>query len=145
LNTVRNETLSEQLRDTRSDIAQQETKLRSLGGDAQFRTLRDADVDRLAAQLERESANVLQLQASLETRRNELATIDAQYHDNGEERTFELSQSSQERRKLLDLINLELQRLTQLKQRNASALRGLASHALDAQLTAVLESIGAGA
>jgi chromosome segregation ATPase len=137
-----NDKLSEQLRELRSEIAQQETKLRSIGGDSQVQSGRDADVDRLAAQLERENANVLKLQATLESRRNELATIDAQYREDAAERTFELNQLSQERRKLLDLISLELQKVTQLKQRNGSAVRGLAAHALDAQLTAALESMG---
>jgi chromosome segregation ATPase len=139
-----NDQLSDQLRDLRGEIAQHESKLRSLGGDPQSLIVRDADLDRLAAQLERESANVLKLQAALESRRNELASIDTQYREEAEERTFELGQLGQERKKLLDLINLELQKLAQLKQRNASAVRGVAAHTLDAQLTAVLESIGSG-
>jgi small-conductance mechanosensitive channel len=140
-----NAKLSDQLKQIRAELGQQEHKLQSLGGDATRSGAKDGELDRLASQLERENSNVLKLQAQLEKRRNELASIEIQYREETEERSFELDQLVNEKKKLLDLINLEVQKLSQLKQRNMSAIRGLASHTLDAQLTAVLESLGDGA
>jgi len=139
-----NDKQSEQLRDLRNEIAKDENKLRSLGGDTTSLSLRDADLERLASQLERESSNVLKFQAAIEKRRNELAAIELQYREESELLNFELTQLSQEKKKLLDLIALEMQKLQQTKQRNQAALRGVSAHTLDAQLTAVLESLGAG-
>jgi chromosome segregation ATPase len=104
-----NDKLSEQLRELRTQIGKQETKLRSIGGDGASLALKDADMERVAAQLERENANVLKLQAAIERRRNELAAVDAQCREEGDARSFELAQLAQEKPKLIDLINLELQ------------------------------------
>lgn len=142
-----NDKLSEELKQLRSEVAQHENKLHQLaGGDSDPRTLRlkDSDVDRLAVQLDREQASVLKLQAAIEKRRNELAAVDAQFKAEAEDMKAELESLTQEKKKTLDLIALEMQKLNQLKQRKITALRGIASHTLDSQLTAVLETLGDG-
>jgi small-conductance mechanosensitive channel len=140
-----NATLTDQLRQLRTEVGQQEHKLQTLGGDTSRGSGRDAELDKLANQLEREQANVLKFQAQIQRARNELASIELQYREETEEKMCELDQLTNEKRKLIDLINLECQKLSQLKHRNVSVLRGLASHTLDAQLTAVVESGGDGA
>jgi chromosome segregation ATPase len=136
-----NDKLSEQLKQIRAEIGQKESRLKALGGDLQALVGRDSEVDRMANQLDKEQANVLRLQAQIEKRRNELMAIDLQYKEESEERRLELEQISFEKRKMLDLLNLELQKMGQMRQRNVSALRSVASHGLDAQLTAVLSSM----
>lgn len=137
-----NDKYAEELRILRSEIAQHENKLRQLGGSETNPRLKDADVNKLATQLDREQSNVLKLQAQIEKRRNELMAIDLQHKEETEDMKIELEKLVQEKQKTLDLINLEMQRLNHLKQRKIAALRSIASHTLDAQLTAVLETIG---
>lgn len=137
-----NDKFSEELRTLRSEIGQHENKLRQLGGGETNSRLKDSDINKLATQLEREQANVLKLQAQIEKRRNELMAIDLQYKEETEDMKSELEKLVQDKQKTMDLINLEMQRLNQLKQRKIAALKSIASHTLDSQLTAVLESVG---
>ena len=141
-----NDKLSEELKQLRAEVAQQENKLHQLAGDDSQRNpkMKESDVDRLAAQLDREQANVLKLQAAIEKRRNELASIDAQFKAETDDMKAEFEALTQEKKKTLDLISLEMQKLNHMKQRKITALRGIASHTLDSQLTAVLETLGDG-
>ncbi|OHS98049.1 hypothetical protein TRFO_35616 [Tritrichomonas foetus] len=138
-----NSKLTDQLRQLRGDVGQQEHKLRSFGIDSNNRsqTISNNDIERLAAQLDKEQANVLRLQVQLEKQNGELMKLDLQCKQEAESMKFDFCQIVEEKKKIMDLIGLEMQKLNILKQRNASALKGVSSRALDAQLTAVLESI----
>lgn len=139
-----NDKLTEHLRDLRNEVAKLEEKLKQIRGDGGTQPIKDVNVDRLASQLDKEQTNVLKVQAQIERRRNELAQLDLQFQGEAENKQFEYQQLKDEKKKLMDLIGMEMQRLTLLKQRNSSALKGVSSHALDAQLTAVLESLADG-
>ena len=141
-----NAKLADQLRQVRGDVGTQENKLKSFGIDVNNRsqTLTENDIDRLAAQLDKEQNNVLRLQVQLEKQNAELMKLDIQYKQETETMKFEYNQLVEEKKKVIDLIGLEMQRLNLLKQRNSSALKGISSRALDTQLTAILETLANG-
>ena len=140
-----NAKLLDQLRQIRGEVGQ-ENKLRTFATDSNNRsqTLTENDIERLTAQLDREQANVLRLQVQIEKQNSELAKLDLQSQQESDMMKFELNKLTEEKKKTLDLIGLEMQRLNILKQRNVSALKGISSRTLDAQLTAVLESLANG-
>ncbi|KAK8896330.1 hypothetical protein M9Y10_014228 [Tritrichomonas musculus] len=141
-----NAKLLDQLRQIRGEVGQQENKLRSFETDSHNRsqTLTENDIERLTAQLDKEQSNVLRLQVQIEKQNSELAKLDLQSQQESDMMKFELNKLTEEKKKTLDLIGLEMQRLNILKKRNTSALKGISSRTLDSQLTAVLESLANG-
>ena len=141
-----NAKLLDQLRLIRGEVGQQENKLRSFETDSHNRsqTLTENDIERLTAQLDKEQSNVLRLQVQIEKQNSELAKLDLQSQQESDMMKFELNKLKEEKKKTLDLIGLEMQRLNILKKRNTSALKGISSRTLDSQLTAVLESLANG-
>lgn len=138
-----NAKIIEQLRQLRDEVGQYENKLLLIGADSnnQSQTLTENDIDRLTSQLDKEQANVLRLQVQIEKQNNEVANLDIKSRQETDTMKFELNKIIEEKKKIIDLIGLEMQRLTYLKQRNGSLLKGISSRALDAQLTAVLEDL----
>ena len=133
--------LEEQLRKIRADKSLLENKLQELGNDqTQVTGSKGATIEKLQLQLDKEQANVLKLQAAIEKRRNELATIDAKVQADANSAAEEIQNLLDERKKTLDLIELESQRLALLKKRNETQMIMIASQSLDSELTATLES-----
>lgn len=141
-----NAKLTDQLRQLRGEVGAYENKLQTFAVDSNNRsqTLKETDIERLTAQLDKEQANVLRLQVQIEKQNSELTKLDLQSHQESDMMKFELNKLTEEKKKTIDLIGLEMQRLNVLKQRNTSALKGISSRTLDAQLTAVLESLANG-
>ena len=133
--------LEDQLRKIRGDKSLLENKLQELGNDKNEVTgSKGAKIEKLQLQLDKEQANVLKLQAAIEKRRNQLATIDAQVQAEANSAIEEIHNIIDERKKTLDLIELESQLLALLKKRNETQMIMIASQSLDTELTAVLES-----
>ena len=139
-NTKQRDKTKQDLLKRRSEVSELETKLRSYGGDHRGDTIHNSEIDKLTQALEKEEANVLKYRALIEKRNNEIKTVDLQFQGDMEQLEIDEKNVSNERAKLIDLIELNMQRLSLMKQRNEECLKSVASHTLDAQLTATLES-----
>lgn len=134
------QTLNKQLVELRNKIAEQEAKIKHFKGSNDENTIKSSEIERLTQQVEKEAGNVLKYQALIEKRRNELAAIDAQYANELDAINYEIKVTNDEKNKFIDLIDLYMQKLVLIKQRNEACLKSVVSHSLDAQLTSTLET-----
>ena len=139
-NVKQRDKVKQDLLKKRTEIADLETKLRTLGGDHKGDTIRDSEIGKLQQALEKEEATVLKYRALIEKRNNEILAVDYKFKSDQEQLEFDEKTVAAEKAKLLDMIELQMQRLTLLKERNIDFIKSISSHALDAQLTATLET-----
>ena len=133
------QTVNKQLIDLRGKISEQESKIKHFKGGSEGDTIKASEIEKLQSQLEKEAGNVLKYQALIEKRRNELAAIDSQFANELDAIQYEIKLTNDEKNKIIDLIELHMQRLSLMKQRNEACLKSVVSHSLDSQLTATLE------
>ena len=139
-NIKQREKVKQDLQKKRQEVAELENKLRALSGDSNGDTIRNSEIEKLQQELEKEEGNVLRYRALIEKRNNEILAVKYKFQGELEQIEFDEKNVANEKSKLLDLIDLQSQRLALLKERNIECIKSISSHALDAQLTATLEA-----